>query len=48
MEKAVGKALDKDKIEMAKKGIKAGFSNSVIQTKTGMTDEQIDGLRKPF
>jgi predicted transposase/invertase (TIGR01784 family) len=47
VEKAVKEALDTDKIDIAKKGIKAGFSNSVIQTLTGLTNEQIDGLRKP-
>jgi predicted transposase/invertase (TIGR01784 family) len=33
-------------IETAKNGINAGFSNDIIQKMTGLTDKEIDALRK--
>ena len=43
---AIRKAVDQEKIEIVKKGIKAGYSNEIIRTMTGLTDELIDEIRK--
>ena len=43
---AIRKAVDQEKIEIVKKGIKAGYSNEIIRTMTGLTDEPIDEIRK--
>ena len=35
-------------IETAIKGIKAGYPNEIIQTMTGLTNDQIDELRRKY
>jgi predicted transposase/invertase (TIGR01784 family) len=46
--KAEGKAEGRlaERIEIAKNGINAGFSNEIIRAMTQLTDEEIDQLRK--
>jgi len=46
VKRAVTKAVEERNIETVKKGIKAGYSNDIIQTMTGLTDKQIEELRK--
>jgi len=43
---AVRRGKEEEKIETAKKGIKAGYSNEIIKTMTELSNEQIDELRK--
>ncbi len=46
MQTAVENAVDNTKLEIAKKGIIAGFSNDIIKTMTDFTDKQINDIRK--
>ena len=45
MQTAVENAIDNTKIEIAKKGIIAGFSNDIIKIMTDFTDENINDIR---
>lgn len=46
VEKAVKETETKKEIEIALRGIQAGYPIEMIKTLTGLTDEQIEDLRK--
>jgi hypothetical protein len=42
----IDQGKNREKVDAALKGIAAGFSNDIIRIITGLSDEQIDELRK--
>ena len=45
LEQGIDQGKNREKVDAALKGIAAGFSNDIIRTITGLSDEQIDELR---
>jgi predicted transposase/invertase (TIGR01784 family) len=46
MKKGIEKGIEKSKVDSAKNGIKAGFSNEIIKTMIGLSEVQINELRE--